>query len=153
MIHAIHICPTPAEPMQSVNQVLALPGVGLEGDRYALREGTFSKTVKDFELTLIEIEAIEAVNREHGFSLTPALSRRNLATRGIRLNPLVGQRFFIGAVLCEATRLCEPCSHLEKLTGNPNLRKVLAGRCGLRAKILSQGIIRIGDAISLAPPA
>ncbi len=133
--------------MQSLNRVLAIPGVGLEGDRYALKIGTFSKPVPDRELTLIEAEAIEAIQREYEIEIAPANARRNLVTRGVPLNHLVGKEFRIGDVKIRGIRLCEPCAHLEKMTGQPVI-KSLRHRGGLRAQILSEGAIRVGDVVS-----
>jgi MOSC domain-containing protein YiiM len=134
--------------MQEIAEALAVPGVGLEGDRYALRQGTFSKPEPDFELTLIEAEAVEAACLEHGLKLVPGEVRRNLVTRGVSLNPLVGQEFQIGNVRVRGIRLCEPSSHLQALTGQPVIH-ALPHRGGLRAQILSEGPIRRGDAVSL----
>lgn len=132
--------------MQTVSEATALPGVGLDGDRYALKQGTFFKPEPDFELTLIEAEAIEAMQREYQISLTPAEARRNLVTRDVPLNHLVGREFQIGDVRIRGIRLCEPCSHLETITGR-SVIKGLRHRGGLRAQILSQGTIRVGDVV------
>jgi MOSC domain-containing protein YiiM len=129
-----------------VQDVLAIPGVGLEGDRYALRQGTFFKPEPDYELTLIEAEAVEALKRDYGVELAPGESRRNLVTRGVALNHLVGRDFQIGEVTAHGIRLCEPCDHLQRLTGR-ELIKGLRHRGGLRAQILTQGTIRIGDSV------
>jgi MOSC domain-containing protein YiiM len=134
--------------MQAVAEALAVPGVGLEGDRYALKQGTFFKPEPDFELTLIEAEAVEAAQLEHGLKLVPGDARRNLVTRGVSLNPLVGREFQIGSVRVRGIRLCEPCSHLQALTGQPVIQP-LTHRGGLRAQILSEGPIRVGDAVSV----
>jgi MOSC domain-containing protein YiiM len=134
--------------MQAVAEVLAVPGVGLEGDRYALKQGTFFKPEPDFELTLIEAEAVEAAQLEHGLKLVPGDARRNLVIRGVSLNPLVGHEFQIGNVRVRGIRLCEPCSHLQALTGQPVIR-ALPHRAGLRAQILSEGPIRVGDPVSI----
>ena len=134
--------------MQTVSEVQALPGVGLEGDRYALKQGTFFKPEPDFELTLIEAEAVESAQLEHGLKLVPGDARRNLVTRGVSLNPLVGHEFQIGSVRVRGIRLCEPCSHLQALTGQPVIR-ALPHRAGLRAQILSEGPIRVGDPVSI----
>ena len=149
-VESIHIAPTAKSPMQEVREVLAVPGVGLEGDRYALKQGTFFKPEPDFELTLIEAEAVETAQREHGLQLTPGECRRNLVTRGVALNPLVGQEFQIGSVRVRGIRLCEPCSHLQAITGQPVI-KALPHRAGLRAQILTEGRIRTGDAVSVEP--
>jgi MOSC domain-containing protein YiiM len=145
-IEHIYIAPKATEPTVSVNEVLAIPGVGLEGDRYALRQGTFFKPEPDFELTLIEAEAIEALKRDYNVELAPGESRRNLVTRGVALNHLVGRDFQIGEVKAHGIRLCEPCSHLQRLTGR-SVIKGLLHRGGLRAQILTQGAIRVGDTV------
>jgi MOSC domain-containing protein YiiM len=148
-IESIYIAAAAKAPMQAQNEVRAIPGVGLEGDRYALRQGTFYKPLPDFELTLIEAEAVEAMQREYGIELTSAESRRNLVTRGVALNHLVGRDFLIGEVKIRGIRLCEPCSHLEALTERPVI-KGLRHRGGLRAQILSEGAIRVGDKVAEA---
>jgi MOSC domain-containing protein YiiM len=133
--------------MMSVPEVLALPGRGLEGDRYFVEEGTWSDhPAGDNQLTLIEKEAIEAIERDGGIKIDPGDARRNLVTEGVALNHLVGQEFKIGSVLVKGLRLCEPCRHLEELT-KPGLRKALIHRGGLRAEILSEGTVRVGDAV------
>lgn len=146
-VEAIHIAPAAKAAMQAVEEVSAVPGVGLEGDRYATRQGTFFKPEPDRELTLVEAEAIEAFTRDYGVPFTPAESRRNVVTRGVPLNHLVGKEFQIGEVRIKGIRLCEPCSHLQALTGSPVI-KGLCHRGGLRAQILTQGVIRVGSAVS-----
>src|SRR6476646_5272816 len=116
-IESIYIAPAATVPTVSVKEVLAIPGGGLEGDRYAMCLGTFFKPEPDYELTLIEAEAVEALKREYGVELAPGDSRRNLVTRGIALNDLVGRDFQIGEVKAHGIRLCEPCDHLQRLTG------------------------------------
>jgi MOSC domain-containing protein YiiM len=145
-IESIYITAAATAPMLPLKEVLAIPGVGLEGDRYALRQGTFFKPEPDFELTLIEAEAIEALERDYHVELAPGEARRNLVTRGVALNHLVGRDFQIGEVKIHGIRLCEPCSHLQRLTGRPVI-KGLIHRGGLRAQILSQGAIRVGDSL------
>jgi len=146
-IEFIYVAPTATAPTVSVNEALAIPGVGLEGDRYALGKGTFSKPEPDFELTLIEAEAIEALKRDYNVELAPGEARRNLVTRGIALNHLVGRDFQIGEVRAHGIRLCEPCDHLQRLTGR-QLINGLRHRGGLRAQILTPGSIRVGDSLS-----
>jgi MOSC domain-containing protein YiiM len=143
-IESIHIAATAKGAMQALDQVQALAGVGLEGDRYATRQGTFFKPAPDFELTLIEAEAVEALARDYRIQLAPGDARRNLVTRGAALNHLVGRQFRIGDTLIRGIRLCEPCSHLQAVTGLPVI-KGLCHRGGLRAQILNSGEIRIGD--------
>jgi MOSC domain-containing protein YiiM len=146
-VQSIHIAATAKAAMQSLDQVQALAGVGLEGDRYATRQGTFFKPEPDFELTLIETEAIEALARDYGIQLIPGNARRNLVTSGVALNHLVGREFKVGDVVIRGIRLCEPCSHLQSLTGLSVIQG-LRHRGGLRAQILSSGKIRVGQLIA-----
>jgi len=134
-------------PLTSVSEVQAEAGRGLVGDRYWAGSGTFWKPLADREITLIETEALEALAAKAGIKLEPCEARRNVATRGVRLNDLVARRFRVGDVLLLGIRLCEPCGHLERVTGLA-LRPHLAGSGGLRAAILSGGVIRVGDAIT-----
>ncbi len=148
-IESIHIASAAKGPIQALDQVVAIPGVGLEGDRYALQQGTFYKPLPDFELTLIEAEAIEALRRDYDVELAPGDARRNLVTCGVPLNHLVGRDFLVGDVRIRGIRLCEPCDHLQQVTGK-QLIKGMRHRGGLRAQILTQGTIRVGDAVSFA---
>jgi MOSC domain-containing protein YiiM len=146
-VEAIHLAPAGSEPMRSVERVRAIAGVGLEGDRYARGIGHWSANLKvDRHVTLIEAEEIEALAAGSGIDLAPGETRRNVTTRGIRLNELVGRRFRIGPVECEGTRLCEPCQYLTDLVGKPVLAP-LVHRAGLRARILGEGEIAVGDEV------
>lgn len=143
---SINITDEAAAPMRSVEEARAIPGRGLEGDRYFDHKGTFAKPQPDRELTLIELEAIEAMKREFNVDYGLSESRRNVVTQGVPLNHLVGKEFWIGDVRARGLRLCEPCSHLQKLSHE----KVIPGlvhRGGLRAQILTEGMIRVGGAI------
>jgi MOSC domain-containing protein YiiM len=146
-VESVHIASAAKAPMRAVDQVKAIPGAGLEGDRYALGQGTFFKAQPDVELTLIEAEAIEALQRDYQVELAPGEARRNVVTRGAALNHLVGREFLIGEVKIRGIRLCEPCNHLQALTGRPII-KGLIHRGGLRAQILSAGMIHVGDTVS-----
>ncbi len=146
LVVSINIAPQAEAPMRSVQEVRAVPGKGLDGDRYFKNEGSFSKPQPDRELTLIEAEAIEAMKRELDVDYGLSDSRRNIVTRGVPLNHLVGKEFWIGEVKARGIRLCEPCSHLQRLSHE----KVLPGlvhRGGLRAEILTEGTIRVGQTI------
>src|SRR4051794_33991413 len=118
IVVAIHIGPESGGPLAPVESVRAVAGEGLEGDRYFTGRGTFSAEERetDEHVTLIEAESIENFNAEYGASLTPIDTRRNIVTRGIPLNDLVGREFSIGDVRLYGHRLCEPCAHLAKLT-------------------------------------
>jgi MOSC domain-containing protein YiiM len=123
----------------------------LEGDRYFSATGTYLKNGRitpSQEATLIEAEAVEALEHESSIKLDPGDSRRNIVTRGIALNHLVGKEFVVGAVALKGIRLCEPCGHLEKLT-QPGVREGLIHRGGLRAQILTEGNIRVGDTVTI----
>lgn len=144
---SIHIAPTGEAAMESVREVRAVAGKGLEGDRYFTKLGTYSNdSGSGRDVTLIEIEAIEALKEDYHIALDPGLSRRNIVTRGVALNHLVGREFEIGEVVLRGARLCEPCAHLEKLTVKGALRGLIH-RGGLRAEIVSGGTIRVDDAI------
>ena len=146
VVVSIHIASAAAAPMLSVGEVRAMPGQGLEVDRYGSRAGTYShKPGPDRDVTLIEIEAIEALTRD-GVELDPGDSRRNIVTRGVPLNHLVNREFRVGEITLRGLRLCDPCSHLERLTRRGVLRG-LVHRGGLRAQILTGGTIRVGDSV------
>ena len=140
-VAGILVAPAAEAPLRGVNAVLAIPGRGLEGDRYAAGRGTFSAPGRGYELTLVEAEVLDEI----GLSWEEA--RRNIVTTGISLNPLVGRPFRAGDVECIGRRLAEPCAHLEKLA-RPGLLRPLLHRGGLRADILSVGTISVGDEIS-----
>lgn len=144
---AIYISPKPKQPMQARDEARLVAGRGVDGDRYFQRQGTFFKEpAPDREVTLIETEAIDIMARECA-PFTAAESRRNLVTRGIRLNDLVGREFQIGTVRLKGLRLCHPCAHLTRLSGKQVLVG-LAGRGGLRAQVQNEGTIRVGDSVS-----
>jgi MOSC domain-containing protein YiiM len=146
-VFSIHVVPEPMAAMEERSAVKAAAGRGLEGDRYFLGMGTFSKSSGvGKEVTLIEVEAIGALEREKNITLRPGDARRNLVTRGVPLNHLVGRVFQVGEVRLRGTRLCEPCSHLEGLTREGVLTG-LVHRGGLRADIITGGTIRVGDVV------
>jgi MOSC domain-containing protein YiiM len=147
VVLSIHITDGGGEPMRPVDRIRAIAGVGLNGDRYATGAGHYSHDHKvDRQVTLIEAEELEVLEKELGIVLAPGETRRNVTTRGIRLNDLLGRRFRIGDVECEGTRLCEPCQYLTDLLGKPVLAP-LVHRAGLRARILTGGEIAPGDEV------
>ena len=136
-------------PMRLVESAQASAGRGLEGDRYAARVGTFtprSGPSVGYDLTLIQAEVLDELLAGQEQRLGYAEARRNLVTRGIDLNGLVGRRFRVGEVECFGQRLCEPCAHLERLTTKGVLRGLIH-RGGLRADIVSDGVIAVGSSI------
>jgi MOSC domain-containing protein YiiM len=144
----ILIAPAPGSAMVSVSMARAVPGRGLVGDRYFAGIGTFSPQPQkpDFELTLIEEENVSAFATRSGLQFSATHARRNVVTCGVRLNDMVGREFLIGRVRVRGLRLCEPCSHLAKLTF-PAALTGLVHQGGLRAQILSEGDLRVGDEI------
>lgn len=137
--------------MHSIDVATLQSGKGVVGDRYFQRKGTFSEKLEnsaDWEVTLIEIEEIETYNQSQGAELSPGDFRRNIVTRDVRLNELVGRRFSVGASLLEGVRLCEPCAYLASLLG-PEIVKAMAHRAGLRARILESGDVGPGDAVAI----
>ena len=144
----ILVAPSPIAPMEPRESAHAVPGRGLAGDRYFNGSGTFSPDPQepDFEITLIEREKIEAFARESGHPFTSQHARRNIVTEGADLNALAGHEFMIGEVVIRGIRLCEPCTYLSKTTF-PEVLKGLVHKGGLRAQIVSEGTIRVGDAL------
>jgi MOSC domain-containing protein YiiM len=148
-VEAVAIADRAEAPMQQIATAQAIPGRGLEGDRYANRVGTFTPRSGHgvgYDLTLIEAEVLDELTLADGQGLGYAEARRNIVTRGLDLNALVGQRFRVGDVECVGRRLCEPCAHLERLTHKGVLRKLIH-RGGLRADILTEGSISVGAVI------
>jgi hypothetical protein len=130
-------------PLVQVDEALAVAGSGLEGDRYAGGHGTFSGPGRGYELTLVEAEVLDEID------LSWEQARRNIVTRDVALNSLVGRRFMVGSVECVGRRLAEPCAHLERLT-RPGLLRPLVHRGGLRADIVLGGPIKLGDQVAPA---
>jgi MOSC domain-containing protein YiiM len=148
-VESIHLAVSEGEPMRAADRIRVLAGIGLEGDRYATGRGHFSSTPGTGRaLTLIEAEVLESLRDSLGIALQPGEARRNVTTRGIALNALVGRRFRIGGVLCEGKRLCEPCRYLEGIVAKP-LLDALTHRGGLRADVLEDGMICVGDELQV----
>jgi hypothetical protein len=137
---AILIAPDAEAALSRVDGAEALAGRGLDGDRYAGDRGTFSGPGRGYQLTLVEAEVLDEIE------LPWEEARRNIVTRGISLNGLVGHRFRVGPVECVGRRLAEPCAHLERLA-RPGLLRPLVHRGGLRADIVTGGRIHLGDEI------
>src|SRR5213082_3572855 len=148
VVAQILVAGSPSSSMASLSEAHAVPGKGLEGDRYFAGAGTFSPHPQkpDYEITLIEGEKIEAFAIESGLPFTSSQARRNIVTKGVDLNALVGREFQVGEVRIRGVRLCEPCTYLAKISFPETLRG-LVHKGGLRAQILSDGIIHVGDII------
>ena len=147
---SLQIAPAGGAPMIAIQEAHTVPGRGIEGDRYYFGTGHFSKEGKQsYEITLIETEALEGLRREYGCELSPLNARRNIATVGVPLNHLVWKEFYVGEVKLLGRRLCEPCFHLTTMTQALALGGLLH-RGGLRAQILTEGVIHPGDTIRLS---
>ncbi len=153
-VERIFIAPEAEAEMRERPEVEAIERGGLRGDRYCseIEAGTFVRWGSEeerhdgYDLTLIEQEALEAIERDMDIELAPGAHRRNIETSGVALNHLVDSQFRIGDVICRGNRLCEPCDHLERLTQG-GVRKSLVHRGGLRVDILEGGTIQHGDEI------
>jgi len=143
----IHVTASAGKPMQALREATLVAGYGIEGDRYATRLGKYSdKHHIDRQATLLEAEVLEALARDHGIEFAPGEHRRNLTTRGVPVNHLVGRYFRIGGCVLFGGRLNVPCRYLEDLTGK-KVFKPLLNRSGLNCRIVVGGMIRPGDAI------
>ena len=141
-IEAIFVAPDAGARAEPLRSARALAGSGLQGDRHVAGTGTFPSGLPGSALTLIEAEVCE--------SFDPPLAadehRRNVVTRGIDLNALVGHEFLLGPVRCRGMRLCEPCTVVDRYASRPVLR-ALVHRGGLRADIVGDGVVSVGDAV------
>lgn len=147
-VEAIYLNRGKAGAMEPVGEATAVAGRGLEGNRYFRAESDDgSKIGPAQQITLIEAEAVEALVNDERVEFEAAESRRNVVTRGVYLNHLVGREFQVGEVRLRGIRLCEPCDHLQKLT-RPGVKFGLLHRGGLRAEILNDGSIRVGDPVT-----
>ena len=144
LVESIHLCTKRGAVPVEVDRVNAIAGRGLEGDRYFGRIKRGQPRPQD-AATLIEAETIESLE-DAGILLEPGETRRNITTRGVDLNALVGQTFRIGQAVFKGYELCDPCFHLEKRTGK-KIKEALENQGGLRAWIVESGSIARGDAI------
>lgn len=134
--------------MRPLDEVRAVAGKGLEGDRYFLETGTYSnKACPDRQVTLIESEVFGMLKRDYDIDLAYNESRRNLITCGVALSHLVGETFEVGDVTFRGIRINEPCQYFEKLVGRPGIEQALLHRSGLNAEVLTDGVLRVGDTI------
>jgi MOSC domain-containing protein YiiM len=146
-VERILITASEGQPIDDVESITAHAGRGLEGDRYFEGKGKFKKLEPKRQATLIESEAITAVARDYGIDIDAADVRRNIVTRGIALNHLVGKTFRVGDAILKGIKLAEPCDYMQKLAGKP-IREPLKHRGGLRAEIVESGSISVGDEIA-----
>lgn len=136
-VEAIHLGAEEAGALWPVDEVRAVAGRGLEGDRHFHADGARPGQA----LTLVAAENVEDVG------LAPGETRRQVTVRGVALNELVGKRFRVGEVECVGVELCEPCIHLESMT-RPGIIKALTHRAGINADVVVGGLIRVGDPVT-----
>lgn len=162
VVEGIFIAERSGQPMRSVSEVVGEAGRGLLGDRHCRPDlqttlepscGPSAPPHHEVQdLSLVEAEVLDALLAEHGIELHGDETRRNVVTRGVRLNELVGRQFRLGGMLCEGVELCEPCVSIQRQTGKPVL-KPLVHRGGLYARILRSGTVRVGDDIAVVETA
>lgn len=150
-VSGIFISPASGAAMQPRETVQAFAGQGLEGDRFRHTEGW--ATGDGRQMTLVARESLDDIEAETGIAIPAGKSRRNIITDGVRLNELVGRRFTLGEVVCEGVEICQPCAKMGEVLNEDKARvvKALVHRSGLRARIVSDGTIHAGDAITLDP--
>ena len=138
-------------PMKRSEQINAIAGKGIEGDRYLLETGTYSKKPEPGrQVTLIQSEVLDSLKIKFDITVKPEESRRNVLTKGIEINDLIGTEFFVGPVRLKAHRLTRPCLYLDKLLSQPVLYNELWENGGISCEILSGGVIKEGDVITAA---
>jgi MOSC domain-containing protein YiiM len=143
----LHIAPRSFLPMKSQRELKLVTGRGVDGDRYMNERGFYSDRPEEGrQVTLFEIETLEALRRDHAIILMPEEHRRNITTRGAALNHLVGKKFWVGNAQLKGTRLSTPCRHIEQITGK-EIFNFLLNRSGLHALILEGSVVRVGDPI------
>jgi len=149
----IHVASKASAPMEELSDATLVAGVGIQGDRYATRVGTYSNRPHiDRQVTLIEVEVLEAIARDRGIALAPNEHRRNLTTRGVPLGHLVGQYFRVGDCVLYGGRMNVPCLYLETLLGK-KVFKPLINRSGLNCRVVFGGTIRSHERIEWCDPA
>lgn len=151
-IVAIHVSTSEGGAPQALEEASLVADQGIVGDRYFQADGGRAQA----SLSLVESEQVDRFNAACGLRIDPAETRRNVVTRGVSLNDLVGKQFSLGAVRVEGVELCEPCRYLgERLAsthggGDLTPARIVAAlthRGGLRARIIGSGTIRPGDPI------
>ena len=149
VVRFLHKTPRAFLPMRTFPEIELIAGRGIDGDRYLIGQetGFYShKPEEGRQITLFEIETLEALKRDHGIDMLPEEHRRNVTVEGVPLNHLVGRRFRLGETIVEATRLSTPCRHIEEILGKPVFDPMI-NRSGLNCKIIVGGTLRVGDTV------
>jgi hypothetical protein len=154
-VERIHVAPDSGDPMESRERAEAVAGRGLRGDRYFADSGLWNALDRDpdreveeaSDVTFVEAEALDAVERDAGIELPSGAHRRNVTTRDVPLNHLVGRAFRVGDAVCEGVMLCEPCGYMQSLVGEDGLADALVHRGGLNASVVESGEVAVGDEV------
>ncbi|WNV11709.1 MOSC domain-containing protein [Tardiphaga sp. 709] len=149
VVRFLHKTPRAFLPMRTFPEIELIASRGIDGDRYLIGQetGFYShKPEEGRQITLFEMETLEALKRDHGIDMLPEEHRRNVTVEGIPLNHLVGRRFRLGETIVEATRLSTPCRHIEEILGKPVFDPMI-NRSGLNCKIIVGGTLRVGDTV------
>jgi MOSC domain-containing protein YiiM len=152
-IIAIFVAPEHHAEQLAIDAVQLKAGKGIVGDRfYGLRKNQPGRN-----LTLIEVEVIASFNQAYQQAIPLRATRRNLVTQDIRLNDLVGKTFRVGEVLCHGVEFCEPCKVMARqmsctVLSQSEIIQAFAYQGGIRAEVLSDGIIKMGDNIAITAP-
>jgi MOSC domain-containing protein YiiM len=147
-VFSLYIVAKAAEPMVAVPEVRAFADRGLEGDRF-FRDSWSAANRADKAVTFIEQETLEIAAAELGIDTLADKTRRNIVTRGVPLIDLFQREFAVGGVVMRGLRLFEPCGHLQKISKVPGIFDALKHRSGLKAAILTDGVIRVGERVTL----
>jgi hypothetical protein len=148
-VAAVHTAPEAGAPMEPQDCVEAVADRGLRGDRYFAEVGTYSDSSRDVarDVTFVERETLDAVERDYDVTVAPGDHRRNVTTEGVGLNRLVGTWFAVGDAVFEGAELCEPCSYLERTLEREGVREAMVHRGGIRARVVEGGSFGVGDAV------
>jgi MOSC domain-containing protein YiiM len=134
--------------MRAVDEVQAVAGRGLDGDRYALRTGYWTD-VDECQVTLIAAEDLETITRSSGVAVQDGQHRRNIVTRGVELRALAGRQFRIGDATFAFDRPRPPCRYIESITETGMTRALAARRGGICARVVESGVVRVGDLVEV----
>ncbi len=152
IVAGIYIAENAGAGMTATGEVNAVTNRGLIGDRYFLGTGFYSnKAGWGANVTLIESEAVAAINAGHKTNFTAAMLRRNIVTVGLRLESLIGREFQCGSAILRGTKPFPPCAHLAYLIGEPAILKYLAYCGGIGAEVIADGTIKLKDHLSVEP--
>ncbi len=146
-VEKIFVTSQGSRPMQLTDSVETIAGCGIEGDRYCLRKGYWTG-VDECQVTLIEAEDMEEIERSLGIKVEAGQHRRNIVTRNIRLDSLRGKRFQVGQAVLEYDRPRPPCAYIESIT-QPGMMRALVRRGGICARVIQAGTIKTGDQITV----